>query len=85
MYCTITQMRYTIGLVTFHRLTQAGFFLALTRPGFFRSTRRASKVTQPAVTFVSRAQCERELVAYLDVMLVSGPAPVPRALSRVPM
>ena len=35
------------------RLTQAGFFLAFRRPGFFLSTRLASDVTVPAVRLIS--------------------------------
>lgn len=35
------------------RLTQAGFFLAFRRPGFFLSTRLASDVTVPAARLIS--------------------------------
>jgi hypothetical protein len=35
------------------RLTQAGFFLAFRRPGFFLSTRLASDVTVPATRLIS--------------------------------
>lgn len=34
---------------TAYRLTQVGIFRALSRPGFFRSTSRTSRVINPAV------------------------------------
>lgn len=46
--CTMQIMIHGIWPDTAHLLTQAGIFLAFTFPGFFRSTRRGSRVMQPA-------------------------------------
>jgi hypothetical protein len=58
MFKNLPECRKRIGLSQIvkqadQRLTQAGFFLAFRRPGFFLSTRLASDVTVPAARLIS--------------------------------
>ena len=74
-----------------YRLTQVGILRALTRPGFFLSTRRASTVITPAVEMSRSARipvffllsCMRQ--TYLHAEMVSIPVHGSAKLSQGPM
>ena len=66
------------------RLTQAGFFLAFRRPGFFLSTRLASEVTVPAANLLAKSSGGLLHSSYLSGARVSEPAHGPAVLLPEP-